>query len=393
VTTLAPTNLRETLPVEKNVERPKTLRQTRLARFDNCPHSLFLDLKYKGGPASIATDRGSAFHLFMQKATELMIEQGEPTMPAEMGRELADAVMAENLDFVLPTAEQDAIRLMAWNWASATVIDLDAIVGVEVPLEMELGGFTVTGRIDRVEAFDSILVLRDAKTSLNIRKSEDVQRGFQGMLYGLLALEGAQRETGLRLGAGITDIQFIEEYPRYRSDEGPLIQREGLWNRTELLAEFKFSLERNLAALERSFETGEWPARDGSWCSICPAQSECPLPARLREVEQIETAQDAQDAFSRKLALDAEGRRLQAGMRGWVQENGAIYGDGDLVFDASFSESKSVKDWTGYEQAIRVSALSGKDVDEAAYVSKRSSVKYAKRKLTKEERDARPSRD
>jgi hypothetical protein len=374
-------NLREPQPVEENIEPPDALSQTLMSKFDKCPRSAYLYKRLSGGTSSHALDRGIAFHAAMQQATETMIDQGEPTMPGEMGTDIADAVMSERQDLVLSTAEQDAVRLMMHNWAEATALDLEAIIGVEIALELQINGWTFRGRIDRAEVVDSILYLRDAKTSLNIRRREDIQRGFQGQAYALLALDGVRvvdpedRSRDINLGAGIKEIWFFEEYPRYRTEEGPLVAKEGVWDRTEI-TEFRRSLERNIAAFETSLETGIWPARDGSWCSECPAQKLCPIPKELRSLDEITTEEEAQEAFSRKLAHEREGRSLQSALRGWVAENGAIY-QGDLAFDATKTESRVI-DWDAVNN-------DGVHVSEAT--TKRVSTKYAKRKQTEEERD------
>jgi PD-(D/E)XK nuclease superfamily len=381
--TVAPLDLRDFPSVADNIERPDTLSQSLLAKHDKCPRSAYLSRKYE--TASIPMDRGSAFHAVAERATQMMIDEGEPTMPGEIAKELADAVMAEHPEWVLPTAEQDAVRLMAWNWAEGTVLDLEAIIGVEVPLEMQLGGFTLTSRIDLIEVVGSTLHLYDYKTSLNIRKREEVQRGFQGQFYALEAVEGVRRDSGLGFGAGINDVWFWEVYPRYRDmDSGMLIAKDGSWTRAEI-HDFKVSLLRNVERFEESLETGGWPARDGSHCSECPAASECPIPEHLRAVEEIATAEQAADLFSLKLAHEREGRRMQASLRGWVNDNGPIF-VGDYVFDAKASESREVVDWTRLETALYQSMELGVPFNRDEHIRVKRSTKFAKRRLTEEER-------
>jgi hypothetical protein len=263
-------------------------------------------------------------------------------------------------------------------------VDPETFIGAEVPLEIEVGGFLVTCRLDLVEGVGSSLHLHDYKTGLNIRKREEVQRGFQGKLYGLAVLFGVHRETGLNLGAGINDVWFYETYPRYRDkDSGGLIKKEGVWTRTEL-AEFRASLERNIERFAESLETGDWPARDGSWCSECPAQTECPIPPHLRSIEQITSRSEAEDAFSHKMALERESRRLQAGLRGFVQEHGAIF-VGDYAFDATVTQGNEVKDWDEFLTAVMQTVDYGAPLDVTAHIRPKRSTKFGKRKQTEEE--------
>jgi len=370
-------------PVEENIERPDTLSQTLLAKHDKCPRSAYLMRRFKTG--SVEMDRGTAAHDVFERLTRTCIEHEEATIPGDVARAVADEVMHERTDLVLPADEQDAIRAMAWNWGEGMAIDAETYIGAEVPLEIEIGGFVVTCRVDLMEGIGSSLHLHDYKTSLNIRKREEVQRAFQGKLYGLAAIFGVHRETGLNLGAGINDVWFYETYPRYRDkDSGGLIKKEGVWTRTEL-AEFRGSLERNIERFAESLETGDWPARDGSWCSECPAQTCCPIPPHLRGVEQVTNDLEAELAFSHKMALERESRRLQAGLRGWVQETGKPVYVGDYAFDASVSQSKEVIDWDELIVGLTRTSEVGAPFEVTDHIRVKQSTKFAKRKKTEEE--------
>jgi hypothetical protein len=386
--TTAALNLREFPPVSKNIERPDTLSQTLLSKHDLCPRSAYLYRRYNGGPGSLELDRGIALHEIIERAENLMLENGEMTIPGEVARDLAEAVMAERTDLVLSASEQDRVRGMAWNWAKSPqgTIDPETLLGIELSLEIEIGGFKCTCRLDRAEAIGSTLYVTDWKSGFP-GKQEDTDRSFQGQFYGMALLFGTLKDSDQNLGAGIEDVWFYETFPRIRDEEtGSLLVREAAWTRAELY-EFKTSLDRNIAAFEESLETGEWPARDGSWCGRCPAKTECPIPAHLRQIEEITTQEEAEVALSHKLALKQEGARIQAGLREWFKENGIVY-VGDYAFDASTSSSRSVKDIPGLEAEVARATLAGQEIDEAPYIEHRTSTKYAERKLTKEERDA-----
>lgn len=383
-------SLRSFPPVDLAIEPPERLSQTLLGKHDNCPRSAYLYLKYGGGTPSHAMMRGTALHEVVERLKLTMVEQGEWTIPGDVAAEMADAVMVEHPEWVLRAEDQDVVRLCAYNWAEATALDLDAIVAVELPMHLELAGWTLSGRIDHAEAAGQTAYLRDLKTSLAIRKKEEVERGWQGKFYALLFLFGVHAETGLPMGGGINDVFFYEEYPRYRTEEGPLFAREAAWTRPEIF-EFKNSLERNILAFERSLETGDWPALDGSWCSECPAQQECPIPAHLRQVHTIESDEDAADAFSQMLALEREKSRYQTALRERVKETERPVYLGDYAFDATKTESRTITDLDEFVTiAYRIvdHEISRDSIDLSSFIEKRTSTKFAKRKLTKEERDA-----
>lgn len=378
-------DLRTFPPVDFTIEPPETLRQTLLRRHDLCPRSAALYMLTKGGKPSHATDRGTAFHEVHDQAVNLMLAQEEQRMPGDVATELADSVMAEHPEWVLRAQDQDVVRLCTYNWAESFVLDPDALLGVELSLQIEIGGFTVTGRIDLAEAVGQTAYLHDYKTSLRIRKKEEVEEGFQGKLYALLVLFGEDPSTGLTLGSGLQDVFFYEEYPRYRTDEGPLMAREASWTKAEIF-EFRNSLERNIANFADSLQTGDWPARDGSWCGECAAPTLCPIPAHLREVEEIETEVDAEDSFSQLMALERETARYRANLRPWVDEHGPVY-VGDYAFAARAEEHNAVKDWPEFLTAVHRTAEFKVPFDETAHIEKKRSTKYMKRRKTKEERD------
>lgn len=328
---------------------PETLRQTLLSRHDKCPYSAMLEMKYPDRESHAMT-RGTALHLVVEQVIDWLQREGETTYPGEMATELADAILLEHLDWTLSAEEEDVVRLCAYNWAESYAHDPETFIGTEIPMRIEIAGWTVTGTIDLLEAANDTFYIRDAKTSLAIKKPDEMRRVFQGQLYALLAMFGVRADTGLPIGHGIDHAWFYEEYPRYRTEEGGIVRREADWSRAEIF-QFRRSLERNLLAFERSMQTGEWPARDGSWCSTCCAPDECPIPPQLRDAPPIESGEEAVEAFEKKLALERESRKLQTAMRGWVEENGRIV-VGDLEFNAFPSEVRRVKDWDILVRAI-----------------------------------------
>lgn len=363
---------------------PETLRQTLLSRHDKCPYSAMLEMKYPNREAHALT-RGTVFHLVRQHCVETIVENEERSIPGEMATEIADGLMAEHPEWCLSTQEQDVVRLCSYNWAESYVHDPETFVGVEIPMRVEIAGWTVTGTIDQLDAQNGTFYIHDGKSSLAIKKRDEMRRDFQGQLYMLLAMFGVHAETGLPMGAGIDHGWFYNEFARYRTEEGGIVEGEADWSRAEIF-QFKRSLERNLLAFEESMKTGNWPARDGSWCSTCVAQAECPIPESLRELPEITDEETARRAFSKKLANERESRRIQSGLRGWVQEHGPIF-VGDLAFDAQVSDVRKVKDWDILVRAIEWARddPEHREFVLSEHVDFHKQTKFAKRKATEEE--------
>lgn len=301
---------------ELAVEVPDKVGQTFLKYEDRCPRSAYLYLKFRGGPGAHALARGEAFHDFAARATATLIANDEPSIPQDVARSILDEVLTDRIDLVIPAAERDALRAMAWNWSAATSIDPSQIVLVEQLMTWEVGGFTIRGRIDLALDEDGVLSIPDYKTSFNVPPQDDFEGDFQTQLYGALIAFGETAD-GERIGAGFQRFRFANVFPRYlREDDGTLATRS--FERTrEDLVNLRSDVETQLARLRRAIESGKWPAIPGTHCSECPAAHECPLPIAFRpesEVpESIEEAQRlAEWRFTEKRRMERVGKRLKA---------------------------------------------------------------------------------
>lgn len=383
-------DLREFPPVEEKVERPEKASQSLLARMDVCPRSAFLYRKYGGGTQSHAMARGEVFHETVERLTQLLMDSDEKEIPPEVAKDHAQAVIEERTDLVLPEYEQDAVRLMAWNWAQGTIIDAEHVIACETMVELELGDWTIRGKIDRAEAYGPEALVIDYKTSLAMPSQEQFERGFQGKFYALLIAEGKVEGQPFPIGRGLQGFVVSEVYPRFiREESGELANRttDRPYTRDEL-SDFKRTLLGHLEKLDHGFKTGEWPAVDGSHCATCSAPSECPIPEHLREIHEIATLADA-EAAGRTLAWKKkEIADLQTSLREFAKENGAIFFDADQVWDFGYSESRSVKDFDKLRAAIMRTVELGEDFNLEDHVTVRKSNKFGIRKLTEEEREA-----
>ena len=181
-------------------------------------------------------------------------------------------------------------------------------------IELELGGWTMRGKLDFAEIGPPFgALVRDYKTSINIPSRDEVENGaksFQGRFYALLLLFGIPEGEQFPLGKGLDTCRVELAYPRYTSeDTGEMISRGVEWSRDQLV-DFKRSIEDHLAKIDHGFETGEWPAQPGSWCAECPARSECPLPEVVHEIAEVASVEQAEEALALHLTRDAEQRKL-----------------------------------------------------------------------------------
>jgi len=356
-----------------------------LSKFSKCPRSAYL---YRMFPnKSHAMNRGIVWHGGIDELTAWMIEEGEPRVSGDLAREYFDGFAADHPEFVLPAGERDAGRLMAWNWGEATVLDLDSILGHEIEVTVEIGGWLLRCRIDLVCLFGDYLQVKDYKTSLAMPSDEEVQRNFQALFYSLAVLEGKVEGSPQPLGAGLNEVEFVLEFPRYRDKEhGFLKTRRAAFSRKDI-QDFKFDLEQILRQLEIAYESQEWPAVPGSHCSECPAQALCPIAADLRELPEISNEAEARQVAEQTDRLEALVKRNKAGLKGWVSENGTLFFGTDVAFDITPTERRKV-DTDGLVTAAKRCAAFGEPFELEDFVKTAHGTKFQKRKRTEEERDA-----
>lgn len=358
------------------VERPEMASQTLMSRFNVCPFSAALYLDNKGGPQTPAMLRGSVFHRFVEEAVSYLVDQGETQMPPEVAKDRMMALLAESEH--LPEHEMNVCRLLAWNWASATAIDPDCIVGLEQMIELEIGDFTVRGKLDFAEIGPFGAFVQDLKTSISLPSQDEIENGaksFQGRFYALLLLFGIPEGEALPLGKGLDECRVQLAFPRYTNEEtGELIGREVTWTRDQL-TDFKRSLEIQLDELARSLESGEWDAIPGSWCAECPKRSACPLPEQAFDFEVIETVEQAETALELHLTRDHQQRQLMRSVSQFHEEFAQPIQVGDYAYDRRLETRRSV-DWDA--------AGDGPVMPE--HVKQVPSTPFRKRKVTREER-------
>lgn len=256
----------------------EALRQTTLGYFAQCMASGDIAIRHDGGPTSGPALRGTAFHAFAEAAALSLVESQEERMPGEVGKELLAAVMEEQ-SLNVPPEEMDGLRAMVWNWCERFTLDLP-VVGVELPMAMDLAGHHVTGRLDLVLKDEATLVVRDYKTGWRVPPQEEYERSFQPLFYAVLLLHGATAD-GERVGDGFETVRTENIYPRLVGDDERLASRSATLTR-ERLDDHVSYLEGLVQRVQRRYDIDVFEATPGSWCETCVAPSQCPLAPELR---------------------------------------------------------------------------------------------------------------
>lgn len=372
--------------VTARLERQHTLGQTFLGKADRCLRSAYL---YRTVPASSwPMRRGSAAHAVFDLATLVALEHGE--FPPQ---EVVDAILAEQLLATpVPWPEAQALGYMAFHWASAWNVDLDAIVGVELPLTLELGAYTVRGRLDLVfkHHAERTLEIRDYKTSFAIPDQAEFEDDWQPWFYGMVAMFG-RTETGDCLGDGLEWVSAREQYPRFLREDGTLGDRWVLRSRQQL-HEFRLHVERLLATVDAEWERQQWPAVPGSHCGECPAKALCPIPVEARNhAGLINTAVEAAEAAEWVEVTADQVAAVRKELSIWSKHNGPVVFGRDLELAHVMQESRALRrkgshaDWEGLQAAVQSAAEYGTPFEVAEFVQSRTSMKFTRRRRVSEE--------
>jgi hypothetical protein len=412
--------------------------QTLLRHYNACPRSAYLYALHKGDASTPEMQRGSGLHAVIERGTSLAIEQGEPFVPPEIVKAIVNEVLADP-EFAIPVEEHDYLRESAYRWAAEWAVDPVSVVAVETLFVLQLGGYEVRCRIDFAELRErgAVVYVADYKSSRAAPAFEDVSRkrsdgslmakNFQLVLYALVLAFGVPVRVeecefcvcraGLR-GAGRAeracrracpccaceergrietpepfpvagraqrfDLEFV--FPGIEDRDGKMLRRPVTLTRLEL-EEYRASLEGLLARLAHSEESGDWPAVAGSHCVECPAQSECPIPAELRDhagtINSVEQAREAAEVLDRRDAINAAVRKeIKAFAK--AHETPIRYG-ADKVLEFGYTESERIRDkdamWADMDRAVRF----GEPFDRGRYVKVVKSTPFRQRTLSADE--------
>jgi hypothetical protein len=358
------------LPPDKGLENKVSA--TFLGKFNWCPRSAYLYTLFKGQTRTPNMERGKGLHAITERATLACLEQGEPSIPAELVKAIADEVLADP-EFAIPVEEHDAIREMSYRWASAARFDPDAVVAVERLFVFELAGWEVRCKIDFAQLLDGgeAVLVTDYKSSRSALPFEDVSRkrkddtraakNLQLILYAMAVAYGFPvwvepcaecrghgvvqpvpeahhdpHTCGDCEGRGYFEIKSVKQvapraqtfhlefsYPAIPDLDDKPVTRPVTLHRVELDA-YRASIEGLLARVRHSEQEGDWPAVvSDEACGSCPARQCCPLPGELREFNQIETLEQASDVamvFDQQQRLQKD---LRKALKAFAKEHGA----------------------------------------------------------------------
>jgi hypothetical protein len=448
-------DLRNLPPVKHPVPSPERLSQTLLGHADRCPRAAYLYLRHHGGAPSHAMNRGTLFHTFAERLAIDLMRRGERSLVAvqpgeawgEVETEVATiteamvaGIMDEQPELVVSAADADAVRRMAYHLGLAWDVDPTFIAGVEQKFVLDLpSGWVVSGKVDLLSlptAYEA--QVDDYKTSLHVPTQEEFEDSFQTPLYAALVAfghpvdkvecpicggsgqvpfdpggslhdgpamvplvkcdrcsgRGHVEERRDPIGQHISRFVGRQLYPRFLRDDGTLERRETAWSRTDL-NDFLQDVDRTARRISHGLLTGRWPAIPGSWCSMCPSEPECPLPAYLRDWQgAVQSREQAEAVLAWTERMGDRVRKVKADVKEFAKglPSGLVrVGEGDQAYELTVTQSKSLRrkgrstDWEGFEQAIERAVRGEEPLDLEFWIRPTASTNFKKVKLDAEQ--------
>lgn len=315
------------VPYPKAVERFPTLRQSRLATFDDCALLAGFDLKYREGWSDHDQASGQIFHRFAAKALLEMVDRNETKLPTDV----ALAILRETLrqhdvpdeDVVsIPMSKVKDLRWMVVKWSHDNTFTIKNLVAVEKRLEAPVyydnpaGGFVerrLTGQLDAlfVEGADHAILL-DWKSGWGLPPEKGISEGgyFQQRFYAFLLM---------KTYPSIQRVTLREFYVRFSDTREATMARDKLPE-----------VEEELAALaerfDRTYEIGGalWKPSPGKHCSYCPLPHKCPIFPDVRRSGAIQDWDDAKRVAAELIVAKSAVKARDGAAKAWARAHGPI---------------------------------------------------------------------
>jgi hypothetical protein len=335
------------------ITAPDPLRQSSIARFNNCPLSLLLDAQRPESQSGNMAARGTLFHRWVALVLREMRAEGWTEYPVEMGLEkllqvLAQVVLEDHGDGFaeqvvhLPMNELRWLRVLATRWCEGTMrgggFNAQRILALDedgdrlfMPLKVPDGrGGTyervVTGLPDVLvnDPPDGIIVV-DWKTGwAKPSKSDDhVDRQGGGDDDGRLSEQGYAQQViygalGLFAYPAAQRFTLREAYVMWGEYREATIHR---WQLERVLDVLGVIVAQMDAAFSEGPDSDRWIAKAGVHCGICPAVSHCPI----KDWEGIPQNLEEAVLLAREWIVSAQVRKDRLPLlKGWVDAHGPI---------------------------------------------------------------------
>lgn len=276
-----------------------------------------------GDPSGPEARVGHFFHEAAATIGFAAIMRGLERVPVEEALAITRRVLArpEDPDPLSPAAYFDVLELVA-SWAGRVTWPADAdYAAVELSYRHRApSGHVLSARIDRLAVYGSFAEVIDYKTG-RPRASDDFDpdRPETRPQLPQYAWHVAQEHPDVQT------FQLTEDYVRWGGPTSIIMTRDQV-------ERFGGYLDVQAQRVHAIYADDAIEPTPGSWCRNCVAPQRCPLPEELRP-ESVQDVEDAVDAASALLVLDARRGKLTKALRAFTREHGnVVAGDREVGY-------------------------------------------------------------
>lgn len=308
-----------------------SIRQTDLNGFAVCPAKI--KLKAEFGEESYAPRLANIGHFF-HKCAEIYINASKTAgiwVATSLAKDIATAALKE-LEFT-PASEdwlhiemnefnkvESFLQTLSYNWASedeTAKLDVNAMLGTEVKMEVQVGNFLVTGHIDRLIAIsDTHVLIEDYKGKWFIPKPEYIQQDPQFSVYAALYK---------LMFPSVTDISVRQSYYNLAGQISPEIRFSA-----EDLKIHVSRLNFLVRQLEAAYTAQDWPYQPGKHCAKCNWVKHCAV-GRGDFLEDVNAKPIPQQLMDHLHAAKAVKSLYWDELKDWVSEHGPVEHNGEIA--------------------------------------------------------------
>jgi hypothetical protein len=332
------------LTLDEVALRWPTLRQSMLAKFDDCGLSSLMSLRYERGWSTHPQAAGVIGHRVVADCLREMQRADSETVPVDVGIAILEEKLRQqgvpaSERVRVPLRDIPLLEMSIRKFCADNAFTIRNLIDVERQLEApityrdangELRTRIVTGRLDALLSRppDEATVF-DAKFTWALppqHEPDDEQPGlsflgfFQMVLYAYLVLTNFP---------AVMAVSTREFYPRRTKVREARIVRSDLPKITQRLSILVENLDAALAAGPprtlklADLDEGFWKPSPGRQCFNCAKAHLCPIDDDYKD-GGIRTPEDAERAAgARQVALSVS-KRLTGFLKAWVDEHGPV---------------------------------------------------------------------
>lgn len=327
-----------------------TIRQSVLAKFDDCPLSAYFEMRYSSGWSTHPMARGTMFHRVAAECIREMQRQDSTTIPVGTAlailEELLEQRDVEPIDRIrIPLRDVKELRWSVSKWARDNTFSIRQIVDVEQriaqPIEYrddagELRKRILTGQLDLLvadpEDVDGAVVI-DWKDTWGVPPNHNPnpdRSGPEGMSYHGYFQQRFYAWLVMKEYPSVNRVTLREFYPRRTEARRASIIRNDLERVEQEIAVGVMELDRCLASgkPERLHfpEVAPWNPQPGKHCHWCVSRMRCPIEDDvLAENFAVRSEADARKWAATLEVLEGARKAIREALRPWCEENGPIY--------------------------------------------------------------------